>query len=263
MGDIKARPILFSAPMVRALLEGRKTQTRRILKDVPEAPGIDEVVHANPKHAAPYLDAYCGGRRTPENPRGMTQWWCWWTRDDRPCEQFKIPYGVPGDFLWVRESWHLVHVGGGRGGGIDPFNSYDEIYLADGHSKHFTFEGDDDPFLRFASDRPRPSMFMPRWASRLTLEITDVRVERLQDISETDAIAEGCGDYARSFPKDDPIHETQSRLMWPERAYRVLWEQINGPGSWDANPWVVALSFKVHRRNVDAMIAKQLEPTDA
>lgn len=253
-----ARPILFSAPMVRALLEGRKTQTRRILKPQPPQWAVHceqpRMLNVLGNWVPSGLWTWCEAEQSP--PRDLRRW-----PVDKQGQHYwmRLRHGVPGDLLWVRESWHLVHVGGGRGGGIDPFNSYDEIYLADGHSKHFTFEGDDDPFLRFASDRPRPSMFMPRWASRLTLEITDVRVERLQDISETDAIAEGCGDYARSFPKDDPIHETQSRLMWPERAYRVLWEQINGPGSWDANPWVVALSFKVHTQNVDAYLAQHAE----
>lgn len=235
-----ARPILFSAPMVRALLEGRKTQTRRLLK--PQPPDDYRVVWHEP------LGAYVGFSRSAENysPR--------------------LPYGVPGDLLWVRESWHLVHVGGGRGGGIEPFNSYDQMYMADGHREHFTFEGEGDPFLRFASDRPRPSMFMPRWASRLTLEITNVRVERLQDISKADAESEGV-----EFETADPPFYYVPHI-WPHsitgvgveepggrhavRCYAKLWDHINGPGAWDANPWVVALTFTVHKQNVDALVTK-------
>lgn len=251
------RPILFSAPMVRALLEGRKTQTRRLANGVPEAPGIDEVVHANPRHAAPYLDAYCGGTRTPENPRGMTQWWCWWTRDDRPCEQFKIPYGVPGDLLWVRETW--CHTGTGVWSIGDTYMAYDGevVYRADLERNCVWF----------------PSIHMPRLFSRLTLEITNVRVERLQDISKADAEAEGV-----EFETADPPFYYVPHI-WPHsitgvgveepggrhavRCYAKLWDHINGPGAWDANPWVVALSFNVHKQNVDAVLsarATKLEP---
>lgn len=250
-----ARPILFSAPMVRALLEGRKTQTRRLAK------------FASRDGANLQFSGIAADRLTPSTwalvSRGAGG--CWNERS----QPWRCPYGVPGDLLWVRESWHLVHVGGGRGGGIEPFNSYDQMYMADGHREHFTFEGEGDPFLRFASDRPRPSMFMPRWASRLTLEITNVRVERLQDISKADAEAEGV-----EFETADPPFYYVPHI-WPHsitgvgveepggrhavRCYGKLWDHINGPGSWDANPWVVALSFKVHKSNVDTYLSQRAE----
>lgn len=173
------RPIIFSAPMVRALLAGRKTQTRRIIRDaVPEAPGMDQVHPKNQvRHAAPYLDAYCGQPRTPANPRGMSDRWCWWTRDDRCGVQFKVGY-QPGDRLWVRESLALKEDGGVQWA----------TYAADGAWVKSGIVRIDP---RKIGNKPRPSIHMPRWASRLTLSVTEVRVERLQAISDEDVRAEG------------------------------------------------------------------------
>ena len=243
-----ARQILFSAPMVRALLEGRKTQTRRLMKRQPV------------EHHWRTFKSYRVDARLLRTTKGMgvryLHSFAEFGADNSELEDFvTIPYGVPGDLLWVRESWHLVHVGGGRGGGIEPFNSYDQMYMADGHREHFTFEGEGDPFLRFASDRPRPSMFMPRWASRLTLEITDIRVERLQDISKPDVIAEG-------ITERDGCQIDDVVSGWHE-PYAQLWDKLNGPGAWDNNPWVVALTFTVHKQNVDAFMSARsstLEP---
>lgn len=102
--------------------------------------------------------------------------------------------------------------------------------------------------------RIRPSIHMPRWASRLTLTVTDVRVERLQDISEADAIAEGCPVSTMPGTIGHPLcpvgfNEMGTPIYW----FRELWNSINGPDAWDANPWVVALTFDVARRNIDAV----------
>lgn len=241
------RPILFGAPMVRAILDGRKGQTRRALKAVPPAPSLDSLVHP-PKHEAPYFDAYCGGRKSAANPRGMTDQWCWWTRDDRAGHGCKVGF-VPGDRLWVREAWR---VGYGhdwyredlgrtpKPGDYDPSRTPVE-YLADGQ--------------RQLGGREHPSIQMPRWASRLTLTVTDVRVERLQDISEADARAEGLLAFPDAGPPTHWAAGSERDDVWhtdPRHAYAALWNAINGPSAWEANPWVVAISFDAEQRNIDA-----------
>jgi hypothetical protein len=124
------------------------------------------------------------------------------------------PYGKPGDKLWCRETW-APHSDMPRSA----------IYRCD---RGGDYQDNVTPNFRW-----RPSIFMPRWASRILLEITAVRVERLQDISDTDAINEGIPDYP-DFVGDSPVED-----------YRTLWESINGPGSWSANPWVWVIEFKV------------------
>ena len=194
----KERPILFSAPMVRALLDGSKTQTRRVFK------------------------AKNGG--------------VWPHMNDIPgmCQIMRnCPYGQPGDRLWVRETfiqgWPWID-------GIP--DQFDE----DDHEKpmHTWFRAtepglswtDDDG--GFVENTPwKPSIHMPRTASRITLEITGVRVERLQDISEADAAAEGVS-----------AKHTADAHYTAREAYAVLWEQINGPDSWAENPWVWVIEFK-------------------
>lgn len=192
---MKDRPILMSAPMVRAILAGTKIQTRRVVKDR----HID---------AAP--------------PACFFQW----LRDH-------CPYGQPGDRLWVREAWCPIypqdpHYNGGRPIGID--------YKASHSRESDQWRVMDDLGTR----RWKPSIHMPRWASRILLEITGIRVERLQDISETDALAEGSRDWADE--QDTPARDIpggETRLI-----YRQLWESINGPGTWDANPWVWVIELR-------------------
>ncbi len=230
--------------MVRALLDGRKTQTRRVLKAaVPEAPAMDAIVH-EPKHPAPYLDAYCSAeRQSLHNPRGMGTNWCWWTRDDRCGPQFKVGY-APGDLLWVRETFSFI-----GGDGVFELSQarmtgrYEPLYRAD--------EGT-------TADRWWSSIHMPREFSRLTLTVTGVRVERLQAISEEDCVAEGAFvqsprpyDHGQVFVHRDPDETWHS--MTPRAWYHELWDSINGAGAWDANPWIVALTFSVAKRNIDAM----------
>jgi len=214
---MRGKPILFSAPMVRAILAGRKTQTRRILKPQP---------------------LIRGGAATRR----------------------RLPY-APGDLLWVRETWRLTHVGGGRGGDVVPFNSYEVTRRAtELDVECFTFEGEEDPFIRFASDGWRPSIHMPRWASRLTLEVESVKVERVQEISEADAEAEGVTKvrdhcYVIEGFDYDLAGLCHSRATIP---FAKLWDHINGPDAWDANPWVVAVTFRAHHANIDAMAYARL-----
>lgn len=198
---MKERPILFSAPMVRAILDGRKTQTRRILN-------------------GPWADAL----------------------DLRLCKpaliESRCPYGMLGDRLWVREthapqsdcwgSWARA-LSGER---IRP----DELVL------HYAadYSHDERPFI----EKWRPSIHMPRWASRILLEITGVRIERLQTISEADALAEGVTRQMRSeFGWAANESEETFNARQARSTYGLLWESINGPGSWAANPWVWVVEF--------------------
>jgi hypothetical protein len=189
---VKERGILFSAPMVRALLDGRKTQTRRIVKE---------------RHLP-----------SDENEYG------------RAC-----PYGVPGDRLWVRETWAIDECG--KRVSLSP-----ETWSKTGWPIHrLLYAADGD--ARVLAWNKRVSIHMPRWASRITLEVTDVRVQRLQDISEDDAKAEG---YTTAWLErvaeagaDGPLGAPTQPRHW----YASLWDEINGPGSWAANPWVWAISF--------------------
>jgi len=216
------RPILFSAPMVRALLDGRKTQTRRIIKPQPD------------------LEVSCAAVFSD----GM---FAWMSGDPKDLESwmfhgdFKTPI-QNGDRLWVRESWKAT--------GLTAFNKPSETRVCG----RFAYMADAEQLQRDVMIPWRPSIHMPRWASRLTLIVTDVRVERLQDISEADAIAEGCfKDKAsgRVFANEAAMHlggdEWNNARDW----YADLWETINGAGAWDANPWVAAYTFTVHHRNID------------
>ena len=184
MGDkgdaVKERPILFSGPMVRAILDGRKTQTRRIVKPQPN------VVHAI------YGDASIDTNLTFRRGDG----------------RIRCPYGIPGDRLWVREAKRQAFYRASTTTGGDENR---QEYIRLGHAYQW-----------------RPSIHMPRWASHITLEIESVRVERLQEITEEDARAEGW------HPGDG-----QGPIEW----YEDLWQSINGPGSWDANPWVWVIQF--------------------
>lgn len=229
-----AKPIIFSAPMVRALLDGRKTQTRRVMKVQPQpyAGGVhpDHVA----KHPAPYIDAYCSERKTATNPRGMSHDWQWWTEDDR-CGPYvgKCPY-IPGDLLWVRETWS--HTGQGVWKVSDVYQALggDIVYRAD----------EDNGSIGYF-----PSIHMPRWASRLTLRVTNIRAERLQDISEEDARAEGCAVQWSGDMNDGPD-------KFADEVFREIWEELypkDSPKAWHRNPWVWVYEFEVIRRNVDSV----------
>jgi hypothetical protein len=186
---MKERPILFSAPMVRAILDGSKTQTRRIVK---------------PEHVSAYHDGV-------------------------PALFKRFPYGKPGDRLWVRER-HAIWT-----------RPETQIYGFHFPEERGVYYWADQGAMQQVG-RWRPSIHMPRWASRITLEVTGVRVERLQDISEEDAIAEGVGhelDEAYNAAEHAQIGGCPLQAGTPaQHAYAVLWESINGPGSWDKNPWV-------------------------
>lgn len=213
------RPILFSAPMVRALLAGTKTQTRRIAKAKRGTVLADFTVNAGQVGIA-------------------TKW-------ELPLDKLAIPHAV-GDRLWVRE-------GLGREVasflGIQATNGTENaIYSADGAEVLNEHEFNLCPWWR---SKTLPSIHMPRWASRLTLTVTDVRVQRLQEISDDDAAAEGWP--AKEARATAGLAEI--RDAYPVGWYAWLWDSINGAGSWEANPWVVAYTFTVARQNIDAALS--------
>jgi hypothetical protein len=208
------RPIIFSAPMVRALIDGRKTQTRRVLK----------------------LDP------APVEYDGM---WMWksgirWGAVSNPTYP-PLPYAT-GDRLWVREvcaTWAL-----------SDYRS--AVYRADETDTEWDNVKHD---ARTGAWKLRSPIHMPRWASRLTLTVTDVRVQRLQEISEADAKAEGVEHDAESQGwwgcAANGVGGATPRFSTAELAFRDLWNSIHGPDAWDANPWVAAVTFTVERRNID------------
>ncbi len=191
-------PIIFSAQMIRALLDGCKTQTRRLV--------TSQWANVRNHHV---IGEQC--------------------------------------LLWVREGIALRDAErDGRTFKQPQYTADDSVVMEGNHlaSNHY-----------FLPRLSVPSIHMPRWASRLTLELTDLRIQRLQDISEGDARAEGCGQYT-----------SQTVLQWPfnpddkgsyRAGYRELWASLHEADSWEANPEIVAFSFRVHRQNVDAMIGQE------
>jgi len=223
---IRERPILFSGPMVRAILEGRKTQTRRVIVPQPwEDVGTLRVGVYHP-------EIVVRGEYEP----GPDEFGAWSEGGEFAV---RCRYGAPGDRLWVREA-HALEFG------------ERVVYRADRAARHFqdfAFGGLALHGERFWLDsgyepgRWRPSIHMPRWASRLTLELTDVRVERVQEISEDDAIAEGIEVVNRLVVRPDTRTIEQS----PRIAFRGRWDSTNAKRGygWDANPWVWCLAFTV------------------
>lgn len=219
------KPILFKDDMIRAILEGRKTQTRRVVK----------------------MNHSCG---KPEPIEGHGEWWSIHETGDIKC-----PYGKPGDRLWVRErfAYHFIW-DKLPPGHIDIEVHADNYFYGDG-----TITGDCEDHQR---GKWRPSIHMPRWASRITLEITNVRVERLQDISEEDAIAEGAqhfpdlpgknpwGQDARwSMEQPNSVDDClgSARSAFGNYFCKLAGNAPNGihdPRPWDANPWVWVIEFK-------------------
>lgn len=228
---MKARPILFSSPMIRALLESRKTQTRRAVKPLTKTHPIKNLAEHGRDgrgYTGIFNDPTSWGFPYAEDGEDMA------LADWVGC---LCQYGKPGDLLWVRESITTRDKGDGL--------VFDQpFYRADVTDPYgFCFTTDDGP--RYVEQlKWTPSIHMPRAASRLTLRITDVRVQRLQDISEADAHAEGCAAAI-----------VGNRFAGYATSYAKLWESINGPGSWTENPWCWAVSFEVIKQNVDRYFA--------
>ncbi len=246
------RPILFSNPMVKALLDGRKTQTRRIVK-------IPDLIKT------PDRFEYSGNSTQFDIPRKAIPY------DDRVYHQWRLnnnnsyswvdccPYGKIGDILWVKEMYYAYG-----------------MWLKNGHTKSgkqkwmffdttltgFKYHYQDDPPENILPNTKREtygwfkrsSLFMPYKACRIKLPIIDIRVERVQDISEADAIAEGIGRWTEERMRSKPVHyqlyyvEPGNESFYtsdPVDSYQSLWTKINGKGSWDSNPWVWVIQFKI------------------
>lgn len=244
------RPILFSGPMVAAMLEGRKTQTRRVLKPQPNV---------------------LNGGQPLNNGRGSYSCEFGWTR---------MPY-TTGDRLWVREAWKCE----------ERFHAVAPRDLKPGVPVYYSADPDPRDSDPGCAGRHRAGMHMPRWASRLTLIVTEVRVQRLQDISEADAQAEGVEwqeptnedrEWAKRYAEEnggDPsidgvwiapgtrqgygrTKEDRAQPQWGPTAafaFRYLWDSLNASRGfgWGTNPWVCALTFTVHPQNIDQMETAQ------
>jgi len=221
--------IIFSAPMVRALLDGRKTQTRRLLKPRPD--WLDEVKHTR----------YTSGALHLHWPVGSFGQQC-----GMPAQ---TPY-APGDRLYVREAWACHWATDNQPPrDIDPY-VWTVRYLADDTLRPATKDG--SVATPDQCRKGRPSIFMPRWASRLTLLVSDVRVERVASISSADAEAEGVErhDIARGWRN---YRQPKCFVGAPETSCETLWDSLHDkPGErWADNPWVVAVTFAVVRENID------------
>lgn len=206
---MKERPVIFNGEMVRAILDGRKTQTRLVMKVQPESSGF-------------------GLRFITESLNNRDTGKYFWSQSDavginKPrSKPFPCPFGQVGDQMWVRETW-------AEAGASAPEL---QLYRAN-YPEHVGSEYENVPPA--SEIRWTPSIHMPRWASRIMLEITAVRVERLNDISEADARAEG-------------VAPSKHIITPPEALYRVgflkLWQSIYGEESWGANPWVWVIEFR-------------------
>lgn len=200
---MKERPILFSGPIVRAILDGRKTVTRRLVKPQPTL-ALDTRANAS--------GAFIDRREVDAHSIADVV--------------VKCPHGQPGDRLWVRETFAADVPGCERG----------LSYRAD----HVDSRGDGPAHPM----RWRPSIYMPRWASRITLEVVDVHVERLHEVTEEDAAREGVERFGPLWVNysGNPCDPRSSKCA--REAFATLWESINGPGAWAANPWVWRVEFR-------------------
>ncbi len=226
---MREKPIPFNTPMVQAILDGRKTMTRRVVKEIEGIPfewGLDR---------EPYL-----GDITLFEKIGLRKW-DWVTHknqwlynlqtavDDSKTYLLKCPYGQPGDHLYVRETWRCV-----KYDNMDGDLNYG-VEFKDGTRKYFKFD-DSERYHQFGKyvfkEGWQPSIFMPKEAARIWLEVTNVRVERLQEITYDDCLREGMWDYGTDV---DTL-----------AAFQELWQKLNAKRGygWDVNPWVWVISFK-------------------
>jgi hypothetical protein len=256
--EVKTRPIIFSAPMVQAILAGKKSQTRRLIKSQPPV--------ENEPYTYPYYWGTVGTYSGVSEPR---HYWCNYAsheaadkahdemllwpsadaHDDEPAEEgwcgpggMESPYGSEANCmkraarLWVREAFTLgVIPPEMEGGSLLKRGPIIETGNFEGWQQAAWYDGDPDPWGWFSERKRMSPIYMPRWASRITLELTDVQVQRLQHLSEKEARAEGV------FPAE----QLESKYRGEGRdLFRQKWDQLNGKGSWDANPWVWRIAFK-------------------
>ncbi len=251
---MKERPIIFNGEMVRAILDGSKTQTRRIVKN--------------------QRAGDCWSVRSTDNPRSDSHTYDWWlpTGTQPYAALPACPFGAVGDRLWVRETWSDVNSEGCPAvayradsdtrllAEIETFRDEDGVLnTADPRLDKYWFAAWSGDLFSGTEGSWRPSIHMPRWASRITLEITGVRVERLNDISYEDAGREGIHNevwdqtvVARNYAAEDEFFQFWSESMphYVEMnelfraSFHSLWQSIYGEESWQANPWVWVIEFQ-------------------
>ena len=208
--EVKERPIIFSGEMVKAILEGRKTQTRRVIKPQPSESWM---ANGNTNWSEYYK----------RNRWGRLEKYLWICH---PTENREIvcPKGKPGDRLWVKEKWYCAGE-----------------HECDGYPVRFEIDAE---LAAAVSTKWRAPIFMPRWASRITLEITDIRVQRVQEISEADARAEGVAPIPCE-PASIVFNTWKAQFRFRD-AFKQGWDSINAKRgySWESNPWVFVIEFR-------------------
>jgi hypothetical protein len=237
--DARERPIIFSAPMVRAILDGRKTQTRRIVRDADRIElhdgGRPHSLHG--RNCPSFCEWACGAIFFDERGEALEH-------DNRPTT--RTPYGGPGSKLWVRETFAYS---------IKDPESFEEGFSPETHDAVYRATDEGGEWERYENGERagktaptwRPSIHMPRWASRIMLVVESVRVERLQEITEEDARAEGVEAHLMrdigSYP--EWMRPNMRSVGGHQSAFRELWDSINGKrASWASSPWVWVVSFR-------------------
>lgn len=238
--QVKERPIIFSGEMVKAILDGKKTMTRRAVKTQPR----DECTEI--------ATSACFGHVEYRS-----------TSEDRQTQsilaKIKCPYGKIGDRLWVRETWAPVNSCGESALAYKADNEiiclseneefldeYGTLNYTDPRLAKYAFADWADDLVNGVEGAWKSPITMPRWASRILLEITDIRVERLNDISGADAVKEGIVSMTQSYPWQDE-HSLSSPISYEVRLFTKLWNDINAKkgNPWSSNPWVWVVEFKV------------------
>lgn len=229
------KPIIFSTEMVQAILEDKKTQTRRLsgLEDVNAYPGslsgegsMGTLGYKGLVKTDYYLKP--SSKREFQNHPKAFHWFLGENEQEKEINPIpvKCPYGAPGDFLWVREKWQAQNTNG---------QWWHEVKAEDRALWNWAWTNPVHPAYDAMPPRWLPAIHMPRMACRIILEIVDLRVERLCEISNQDAIAEGVTGYSSPYSEEGPS---------PRDRYSELWERINGVHSWNVNPWVWVIEFK-------------------
>lgn len=219
--NMNFKPILFSTEMVQAILRGEKTQTRRII---------------NPQPTTELFSAIIGGY---DNIPKMARFWTKREPNNPLIEDIKLKYSV-GDILWVRETWQHTK--------CLNINFEDENY-------GYVYKADGQPWEDYEGWTWKPSIFMPKEACRIFLKLTNIRIEKLNNISESDAIAEGIERWTEERMKSKPTHykvyfqnckpeDLMSYTSCPIDSYETLWQKINGEKSWSENPFVWVYEFE-------------------
>lgn len=212
----KERPILFNSEMVRAILDGRKTQTRRVMRRQPDA--VERFKHGEETTDTDAQYAVLRCYNTPKFFKGCNSGWFADAKYKTPFNEFNV-----GDHLWVRETFAVVPESAYRHSQIVQTISPDDAEKAAIYKQNFN--------LSSSGLKWKPSIHMPRWAARILLEITKIRVERLNDISEADCLKEGIG---------SPLLRDCKKPKFMD-----LWKSVYGEAAWDENPWVWVVEFKV------------------